>query len=33
MNSANSKNYTTNLSKNILHITLTPCKNRLQVRE
>ena len=33
MNSANSKNYTTDMSKNSLHITLISCKNRLQVLE
>ena len=33
MNSANSKNYTTNMFKNSLHITLILCKIRLQVLE
>ena len=33
MNSANSKNYTTDMSKNSLHITLISCKIRLQVLE
>ena len=33
MNSANSKNYTTDMSKILLHITLILCKNCLQVLE
>ena len=33
MNSANSKNYTTDMSKNSLHITLISCKIHLQVLE
>ena len=33
MNSANSKNYTTDMFKNSLHITLISCKIRLQVLE
>ena len=33
MNSANSKNYTTDMSKNSLLITLISCKIRLQVLE
>ena len=33
MNSANSKNYTIDMSKKSLHITLISCNNRLQVLE